>query len=324
METRARYLLVGSFVLMLLLALAGFGAWLAGSTVNERFDLYQVAFTGSVNGLQTGSAVRYRGVPIGRVTDIRIDPDNIANILVTLELRAGTPIKEDMIAVVEMQGITGIASVQLRGGLQQSANLVAKDADHLPRIRAGQSALEQVFDSTPQILARAALLLDRLNGLLDERNTAKLERILDDTVSIMDGFAAGQPQLAATVERLSSAAVKVSATADRYTALADDLQGLAKTAGAEVGGLGEQGRASLAAVTKAGESFQGLARRLDALVAANGQSVADFSQSGLYEFTQMTSEARQLIAVLSRISKEFERDPTGYILGGSQKGFTPK
>ena len=87
METRANYLLVGSFVLGLALALVLFLAWIAKIELGDGQPVYRIFFTGSVTGLKDGSPVRYRGVPVGSVTDIRIDPANVEQIEVTSDLK---------------------------------------------------------------------------------------------------------------------------------------------------------------------------------------------------------------------------------------------
>jgi len=73
-------------------------------------------FTGDVTGLGVGSAVRYRGVPVGTVRDIRLDPTNVEQVQVLMDVSADAPIKEDTIAQLALQGITGVAFIQLTGG----------------------------------------------------------------------------------------------------------------------------------------------------------------------------------------------------------------
>src|SRR5262249_50930880 len=68
---------------------------------------YDILFDGSVTGLQVDGTVRYRGIAVGHVTDIRIDPENIEKIRVTIEVKADTPVRTDTVASIEVQGITG-------------------------------------------------------------------------------------------------------------------------------------------------------------------------------------------------------------------------
>ena len=91
METRASYILVGYFVLGLIAAAFAFVVWLSSIQFEEVPKRYLIYFEGSVTGLEVASPVRYRGVPVGSVTDIRIDPENIERIRVTVEISADYP-----------------------------------------------------------------------------------------------------------------------------------------------------------------------------------------------------------------------------------------
>ena len=119
LEIRASYVIVGAVVLVLLagLAASACGSSRPGSTATAR---YEIAFAGSVSGLPEGGQVLYRGIPVGRVGDIRIDPDNVETVLVAVEVDRETPIKADTVATLEFQGLTGIAYVQLRAARRRA------------------------------------------------------------------------------------------------------------------------------------------------------------------------------------------------------------
>ena len=102
METRSNHLLVGTFVLLLVAGSVAFIIWAVKADVDAKVTNYHVYFAGSVSSLSNVSEVRYRGAPIGTVTDIRIDPENVERVRVTLDVSGDTPIKEDSIASIEM------------------------------------------------------------------------------------------------------------------------------------------------------------------------------------------------------------------------------
>jgi phospholipid/cholesterol/gamma-HCH transport system substrate-binding protein len=324
MEVRASYTLVGAFVLAILAALAVFVIWLARVQIDQSFAEYEVAFTGTVNGLQQGSSVRYRGVPVGRVSSIRIDPDNIGQVLVGLELQPGTPIRTDTIAVVEAQGITGIATIQLTGGMQGSPVPEEDGSGTPPRIMAGRSTLEQVFDSTPVVLNRIAGVLERLGTLLNDENLASINGILDDLEELIDKVGESEPQIRALLTSVTNTADRLRTTSDEFSGLAADMRGAVGGIDGRLARLEDQGRSTLEQTAGAASAFRTLANRLDRLVRENQDPIGDFSQSTLYEIRQLVAEMRQLVASGSRISKEFERDPAGYLFGAQQKGFQPQ
>ena len=74
MENRAHALAAGLFVIFLSVAMAAAAMWLSGETVIR--DSYLLESKGSVSGLNPQAAVRYRGVDVGKVEDIRFDPEN--------------------------------------------------------------------------------------------------------------------------------------------------------------------------------------------------------------------------------------------------------
>ncbi|MDP7344884.1 MAG: MlaD family protein, partial [Alphaproteobacteria bacterium] len=165
METRTNHFLVGAFVLLLVAGLGAFIIWAVKADVDAEHTNYHVYFAGSVSGLSKVSEVRYRGVPIGTVTDIRIDPENVERVRVTLDVSGDTAIKEDSIASIEMQGITGIAIVQISGGRQSSPALQAQPGEVYPVIQSKRSSLEKLFSDTPELINRILTLVETVTRI---------------------------------------------------------------------------------------------------------------------------------------------------------------
>ena len=149
METKANHLAIGSFVLASIAGLMVFVLWLGKAEFDRKLDAYQIYFSGSVSGLSVASKVRYRGVPVGTVTAIGIDPDNSEQVLVIIEVTEGTPIKDDAVAALEMQGITGLVDVQITGGSKNSPRLVAKAGEPLPILASIPTKLEELLADVP-------------------------------------------------------------------------------------------------------------------------------------------------------------------------------
>ena len=107
MEIRASYVIVGAVVLALSPGWRRSASGWSRPTSIATWRATRSPSPGSVSGLQEGGQVLYRGIPVGRVAEIRIDPDNVENVLVTVEIDRETPIKQDTVATLEMQGLTG-------------------------------------------------------------------------------------------------------------------------------------------------------------------------------------------------------------------------
>jgi phospholipid/cholesterol/gamma-HCH transport system substrate-binding protein len=319
-EIRASYVIVGAVVLALLAGLAAFSLWLVDAGVDRDVARYEVAFAGSVSGLQEGGQVLYRGIPVGRVGDIRIDPDNVETVLVTVEVERATPIKADTVATLEFQGLTGIAYVQLRGGTQASARL-DPNARTPPRIASRRSALERVFESTPELLARTVAVVDRLSLLLTDENMASLAGILRNVETVTATLAERSAEVDAVLAGAAEMSGEIQGTAAELRQLATDLRHLTGRLDQQIDGVGGALGDTFSELRGAASSTAGAAGRLEQILGELEQPVDDFAATGLYEFTQLIGETRLLVAALSRITKEFERDPAGFLIGRSSRGY---
>jgi ABC-type uncharacterized transport system auxiliary subunit len=117
METRARYALIGLFMLAIIVASFGFVYWLENKGGFGERETYRVRFESSVSGLLVGSAVLFNGIRVGDVTGIALNPDVPQQVIATIAVAKNTPIRDDTQVNVEQQGLTGGIAVTLTGGL---------------------------------------------------------------------------------------------------------------------------------------------------------------------------------------------------------------
>src|SRR5262252_1275471 len=171
METRAHYVAVGAFVLAIIVL--GFIAVVSLGRVEfaQNLKRYYVFFKGSVTGLGNGSLVQYNGITVGRVIDVRVDPDDLEKIQVTVEIDTNlVKIKTDARAFLETALLSGIATIQIRGGTREAADLEPEPGHRYPMIAAGSSVFQRVTEQGPQLLDRLLVVVDNLNNLLSEQN----------------------------------------------------------------------------------------------------------------------------------------------------------
>jgi phospholipid/cholesterol/gamma-HCH transport system substrate-binding protein len=117
METRARYALIGLFMLAVIGASFAFIYWLENKGGFGERETYRVQFESSVSGLVVGSAVLFNGVRVGEVTGVTLDPAAPQRVIATISVLKHTPIREDTQVNVGQQGLTGGVAITLRGGL---------------------------------------------------------------------------------------------------------------------------------------------------------------------------------------------------------------
>lgn len=324
METRASYVLVGSFVLGLIAAGAAFVVWLAKIELDTVPTRYTIYFMGNVTGLQVGSAVRYRGVPIGAVSGIHIDPDNIERVKVSIDVSDSTPITADTVATLGLQGITGVAFVQLTGGTKNSPRLKPNQNGEPAVIASKQSGLEQVLEKAPELFSKAVLVADRLTKLVDDKNLKAVEDTLANLRDVTGVLADRSKNLdrvivdtEATLGSVTKAANQVSALATQISRDTAPVSREAKLAMTDLRGTLTEARNTLAKFAETSET-------LEKLIAENRVPMHDFASGGLYELSQFIAEARVLVASLTRLSAQIERDPARFFFGDAQKGFEAK
>lgn len=315
METRASYLLVGSFVLALMAAAVIFVLWLTGTTA-EKTGRYHLKFSGSVTGLQVGSQVRYRGIPVGEVVAIDIITDETderapVTIEVTIEVRHDTPIRESTRASLEVQGITGVSFVQLTGESEPSPRLPPSTHRQKAYIPTKPSQIERIFQSFPELLAELTVLASQGRKLLNDENIDKISRSLDHFEAITEQIARGSSDLGALIQEGRKTLETAQPAIDNIGAAAAEIKTAATSIGAAADNLGGTANA-----------IEGAAREMEVMIKTNQQPVADFAATGLYDISQFFIEARQLVGALSRIMKRFENDPARFLFGDQQRGYT--
>src|SRR5437870_2189189 len=155
METRAHYVAVGAFVLAMVTLAFIAVLWLARSELTTEHATYEIYFKGPVSGLRNGAPVEYSGVPVGKVADVRIDPANVEQIRVTVELDASTAIKEDAAASLETNILSGVSYIQIVGGTTEAPLLLPKPGQRYAVIRPHRSSFGKVVAGAPQLVEKA-------------------------------------------------------------------------------------------------------------------------------------------------------------------------
>jgi phospholipid/cholesterol/gamma-HCH transport system substrate-binding protein len=224
------------------------------------------------------------------------------------------------VATLEFQGLTGIAYVQLRGGTQASARL-DPDAAAPPRIGSHRSTLERVFESTPELVAQASAVVGRLNLLLTDENLKAVAGTLHNVETLTAGLADRSGSFDALATGAADMTEGIQKTSVEVRQLVADLRQLTGRVDQQVQGVGGDLTGTMTELRGAASSLARAGGQLEHLLAQLDQPVDDFAATGLYEFTQLIGETRQLVAALSRITKEFERDPAGFPIGRSSRGY---
>ncbi|WP_409525544.1 MlaD family protein [Nitrincola sp. MINF-07-Sa-05] len=202
MNPRINYTLVGAFVVLLLLMGLGMIAWMTQDKRQQERQLYLTYFTESVAGLNERASVRYLGVPVGIVERISLDTDVEGRVRLDLRIDPETPIRENSVASLQNQGITGLLFVEINGGDGQSPYLETSDEDPAV-IGSKASRLLQITDALSDSLERFNDLAENLNELtrqISQLTDAEMKQQLSDMLAAVESLASTADQQVAQLD----------------------------------------------------------------------------------------------------------------------------
>src|SRR5437879_6909400 len=170
MEREANYAAVGAFVLLVGLLGVLFVYWYSDTREHRDYNRYETYFTGSVSGLDRGAAVRYLGVGVGRVVDMRIDPRDSSRVEVIVDIDSTTPISEHTVAELGLQGVTGLLYIDLLEDRSNKRTPPPVTGLKYPVIRPGPSRFDVFLASLPELVAAVGDLVQRAHRFLPVPN----------------------------------------------------------------------------------------------------------------------------------------------------------
>jgi phospholipid/cholesterol/gamma-HCH transport system substrate-binding protein len=305
---------VGAFVLLGLLLLAGSIVWLGAVRYFQAGRTYVTYFSESVQGLQRDSQVKYRGVDVGRVVDIRVAPD-YKLIEVVLHVQVHGDPSESMVAQLKTVGITGIVFVEL--DLRQP-----NEPDRSPKINF--AAEHPIIPSRPSDISQIMNVVDKVAGELKQIDFLALARKVEAVLDAAQSLAESQRLHNALVslERSSGHLEKLLAAAERKVAALD-------TGGISRGAKEVMGRARqvLGEVDRLAASARGLvedtrsqvlamelprtAGKVEALVEEVGEQSGELME----ELNQTARSLQRLGRDLESLVRRLERSPSDLIFG---------
>ena len=292
------YTLVGAFVLVLGMALVAGVLWLAsGGAFQKKYDLYFAIEDESVAGLNLNAPVKHLGVDVGQVRDIRLDPENPERVNLLFAIERGTPIKEDTVAVLKTQGLTGITYVELSGGTRDAPPLLATADNQYPVIRTKPSLSARLENVLTSVLGKLDDTSSNINAMLSNENRLAFTSALADIASVArtvavrkDALDTGIGSAARTFDNTARASAQIGSALDRIGRSAEAVEK-----------MGNQ-------VTRTSESAS---KTVDAV----GGDVKRLTSETLPELERLLGELGALSASLRRLSEQTERDPRGFIFG---------
>jgi phospholipid/cholesterol/gamma-HCH transport system substrate-binding protein len=217
MERKANYVLIGLFTFAVVLAAFGFVFWIHYAADKKQGVAYRVIFDGPVAGLRVGSSVLFNGIRVGEVTALKLNPEIPSQVNALILVNKATPIRSDTFVGLDFTGLTGIASISLRGN-SATTPLLERDEGEPPTLKADISASQDMMKAAREVLAKADAVISS--------NQEDLHQAIQNFKTFTDALARNSESLDAIVANTKDAtasAKDVAATAKDVATSAKDL-----------------------------------------------------------------------------------------------------
>lgn len=304
MNSRFSFALIGLFVLMLTGVFVGVVLWLSGGTAQKTYETYVAFMRESVSGLSTNSSVKYLGVEVGKVRAVELDPENPERVRLLLAIEPHVPIKQDTVAILSTQGLTGLTHVELTGSTKESPPLRAQPGQRYPEIPTRPSVFERLEAAVPELLselqafaANSNRVAEQITSLLDSSNLRKATAILDNVEQLT---AALSSQVSSV-----SAILQDTATVSQNTAQASR----------NVPALIERASGALGAVEEAATSIAKVTGEFERLAADSERGLQVVAQETLPQLNTTLLEMQQLAEALRRFTQDLKNSPEMLLYG---------
>jgi phospholipid/cholesterol/gamma-HCH transport system substrate-binding protein len=306
METKANYVLIGAFTILVAVFGLLFALWAAKYSADKSFQEYYVIFNEPVTGLTEGGSVQYNGISVGTIEELSLNPRDPRQVRARLKLEASAPVKVDTKAKLSQAGITGSPFIQLTGGSPNAPRLVSNDTDTIPVILAEPSALQNIADTANKLVAR-------LDKLMSEENIKHIDNTLTnlDNITAALGDASQKEDLRELVRNARVASEQLNATL--------------KSANGTFANIDRELPALLRKLDATLNRLDSAAGGADAILNENRAAIQSFANDGLGQLGPTLGELRALVRDLRRVTDRLDGSPARFLLGrDAPKEFEPE
>ncbi|MTJ83926.1 MAG: MCE family protein [Telmatospirillum sp.] len=315
-DSRINYVLVGTFVLAMLVALVVAVAAISGRT--GATDAYSAVYD-NVGGVKYGTRVLYEGFAIGQVDGIEpVRDGGKVRFRLNLGITRGWQIPEDSVARIAASGLLAAVAVDIRGG--SSGRLLTPGQEI--RAQSGGNLFTAMSDIASEVTALSQTglrpLLDTLNrtvGVFGPVLEQRAPQLLDNLVSLSADLAAKTPGISTNVAQMTQGMNRLFSP-DNTRRMEDVIANAERTSAnlAELTGSLHSSKAKV----------DSLLATLDRMAADNGDTVGQSLKDLRYA---LSAVARNIDSVtynlegtarnMNEFSREIRRDP-GLLLGGGR------
>ena len=317
MNSRVNYAFVGGFVILSSVMIITFVYWLIKPTDEAAMRPYKIFFTESVTGLNIDSPVKYRGITVGKVKEMMINPNNNEEIQINISIDANTPVKTDTVAKLTAQGITGLVFIDLSEGSREAPYLKPAEGEYIAVIPSVPSFFERVGETLGSVTSKLSHTLDSTSALLNHGNQERIATILERTANTM-----GQVEKLLddrTVAELQTLVASASSAAEQLDSIMPRLAFLAENSVE----FEDSVKASFVSIMN---TYKGIGEAMAVFKEKNENghySVKDNVGQPMKEFELSMRELQETLATLNRLLVTYENSPSDMLLRSEAPNIGP-
>ena len=319
MERKAHYALIGTFVLVSLTALLAFTAWLSDAQFDKKYDNYEISFRGGVQGLSEGTEVRFNGLKVGDITELRIDPNDNNSVIVDIQVESNTPVDFESVGRMEPLGLTGLNYIQIIPGGPNS-QLIKNSTDKDPfRLKGEASRIDLLLGSGGTVMESSQAALARINAVMTPEAIMDFHEILNNLKVITNNFVdlKVDPEIFnRTMQSIEQASSDVSLAADAVDLAAKDFDVLIEN---DVRTVLNRSKISMEKLDKTLVAIEALSKDSNQLITDGRDAINRLSNSGLTDLEETIDSIRRAVLGLESILINFEQNPAAFIVGVSKE-----
>src|SRR5687767_8449851 len=306
MEREANYVAVGAFVLLVIVMVVLFVYWYSDARDSRDYQRYEIYFEGSVSGLTRGAPVRYLGVDVGRVVNLRIDPRDSSRVQVLADIDAEAPVSDKTVALLQLQGVTGVLYVDLvqNSAYRQLIDPVAS-IKH-PVIRSARSNFDVLLASIPDVMSQVTNIADRATRILSDENIAAVSTALKNVEN-------ASKTLPATMQEVSKLTADLRSTSEEIRATAASFRNVADAAGPDLQRAMERMRTIADNLARATAKFDGL-------VEDNRRDLRAFTRDSLPELERLLRDGREAANEVRDLTRSLRENPSQLLYQPNEQG----
>lgn len=290
---------VGLFVSIAIASFIFFVIWLTGRTGEQELTRYTLLFHKDVSGLNVGGPVKYMGMKVGSVIMMDIERIDGVKIRVDIDVLTSTPVDTGTFASLALQGITGVAVVNLETEPGVHPPLEVQSGRDHPIIPVRIVGFSALMSSAPEIMSKLNNILSQAEKILGDENQQAIAGTLENIQLLTETLAEERAAIGAIPGNLNATIAEVQATVRQLQGMITELQpGIHST---------------IDNVNQSSENLASLTGRVDGLLRDHEQDLSRFMEQGLGEAPALMDQTRKVLRDLEKLLQDLQDGPSQLI-----------